>query len=521
MRPVVYSSEQVQAWEQHWLVAGNSSYGLMQQAAWQMTQHIQRFIVQCNEKLKRAPDFSNSQLNQPTILRQYGFGVGSDFGIGVWCGAGNNGGDGWLIAAYLKQAGFNAWVFEVAAPQTTDAKLAKQYAQETGINIYQQFNALPHSQLSIDAMFGIGVSRQVSGHFHTAIEQFNQGISHKIAIDIPSGLHPDTGAVLGAACVVDFTLTVIAYKAGLFTGQGKAYAGQVQLIELIPPYDHIPSLAALDLHAPILAKRKATGHKGSYGHVLIIGGDENMGGASIMSAQAALAVGAGKVTLLTQQQHHSAALTRCPNMMTLSMPDIEQINPEFASQVVQGIDCIVIGMGLGRHAWGSAVWQAFLPVLKSSSEIKTVVVDADALWHLANAPLMDTKQHAHWYLTPHSGEAARLLGCDVQTIEQDRIAAIYQVYEKFGGHILLKGAGSLSLDAQGLSICALGNAGMATAGMGDILAGMAGGLLAQLPDLAMHEIVALHAAAGDLLAQDGERGLEATAMLNMIKQVVN
>lgn len=509
MRPVVYSSEQVQAWEQHWFSEGNSSYGLMQQAAWQMAQRIQQYMVQLN----LVPDFLNNGSHPKNIL--------SSYCVGVWCGAGNNGGDGWLIAAYLKQAGFNAWVFEVASPQTTDAKQAKQYAQEAGISIYHDFDAIPHSQLSIDAIFGIGLSRQVGGQFHTAIDQFNHVAGHKIAIDIPSGLHANTGAVLGVACTVDLTLAVLAYKAGLFTGQGKAYAGQVQLVELIPLHHNLMPLAALDLHTPTLDKRQATGHKGSYGHVLVIGGDENMGGASIMSAQAALAVGAGKVTLLTHQQHHSAALTRCPNMMTLSMPSIEQITPEFAADMIKGIDCIVIGMGLGRHTWGKAVWQAFLPILQNSHDIKTVVIDADALWHLANETSLNIMQHAHWYLTPHSGEAARLLDIDTQAVEHDRIAAIYKVKENFGGHILLKGAGSLSLDSNGLSICAMGNAGMATAGMGDILAGMAGGLLAQLPDIALHDIVALHAAAGDLLAKGGERGLEATDMLNVIKQVVN
>lgn len=519
MQALVYSSEQIQAWEQHWFAAGNSSYGLMQQAAWQMTQHIQGCIQQYGKQVNAAPDFLNTKPSQKNTLNQYSVDVGVD--VGIWCGAGNNGGDGWLIAAYLKQAGVHAWVFEVAAPQTVDAKQAKQYAQEAGVSIYHDFNAIPRSQLSIDAMFGIGLNRQVSAHFHTAIEHFNQRAGHKIAIDIPSGLHANTGAILGVACSVDATLTVLAYKAGLFTGQGKAYAGQINLFKLIPPHHKITPLAGLDLYPPKLPARRATGHKGSYGHVLVVGGDENMGGASIMSAQAALAVGAGKVTLLTHHKHHSAALTRCPNMMTLSMPTIEQITPEFAAEVTQGIDCIIIGMGLGRHAWGKAVWQAFLPILQHSHKIKTVVMDADALWHLANEPSMDTKQHAHWYLTPHSGEAARLLGCNTQRVEQDRITAIYALQAKFGGHILLKGAGSLSLDSNGLSICALGNAGMATAGMGDILAGMAGGLLAQLPDIALPKIVALHAAAGDVLAKQGERGLEATDMLSVIKQVVN
>lgn len=516
MRPVIYSSEQVQAWEQNWFAAGNSSYGLMQQAAWQMTRHIVQYIddvILENVKIK----------NQQRVTGQ--------FCVGIWCGAGNNAGDGWLIAAYLKQMGYLAWVYELAEPQTPDSKYAKQYAEQASVDIYKQADGLPNSDLIIDAIFGIGLNREVTGLYKQAIEQFNQYHAHKIAVDIPSGLHANTGAVLGVACSVDLTLTVLAYKAGLFTGQGKVYAGQVQLIQLIPANNNLQPLARLDIHPPILPKRSETGHKGTYGHVLVIGGDENMGGASIMSAEAALAVGAGKVTLLTHRKHHGAALTRCPNVMTLSIPAIEDITVEFAEQVTEGIDCIVIGMGLGRHAWGKAVWDAFLPILqgnrkpKSHSEknchIQTIIIDADALWHLADEQISNTQRHQHWYLTPHSGEAARLLGIETMAVEQDRIAAIYALKEKFGAQCLLKGAGSLSLDAQGLSVCGLGNAGMATAGMGDVLAGMAGGLLAQLPELPLHQIVALHAAAGDLLAQQGERGLQASQMLDVIQQVVN
>lgn len=526
MRPEVLSREQVQAWEQRWFAAGNSSYGLMQQAAWQMMQHIVQYIG----TLKQAQDalwFKAPATGQ----------LSASVNIGVWCGAGNNGGDGWLLAAYLRQSGLSVWVYEVEPPQTDSAKQAKAYAMLQQVEVYSARHPLSvihlqHTSIQVDALFGIGLNREIKAVYQAAIQQFNQCRSYKVALDIPSGIEANTGAVLGVACQVDLTLTVLAYKAGLLTGQGKAYAGQVRLIQLIPPNHKVIPLAFLDLQAPVLPKRSKTGHKGIYGHVLIIGGDENMGGASMMSAEAALASGAGKVTLLTHAKHHSAAINRCPNLMTLAMPAMDKITPEFATQISQSMDCIVIGMGLGRHKWGKAVWQAFLPLLEQAKTIKHVVIDADALWHLsaghlANEPqraLMQPELHQHWYLTPHSGEAARLLDMTVPAIEQDRIAAIYALQEKFGGNWLLKGAGSLTLDTTnnpGLSICGLGNPGMATAGMGDILAGMAGGLLAQLPDLPLHDIVALHAAAGDILAHNGERGLQATEMFEGIKQVMN
>ncbi|TEU29381.1 NAD(P)H-hydrate dehydratase [Alkanindiges illinoisensis] len=504
MRPEVFNREQVQAWEQRWFAAGNSSYGLMQQAAWQMMPHI----VQSIDSLK-----------QDQVVQH-------QTSIGVYCGAGNNGGDGWLLAAYLKRAGYGIWVYEVEPPITDIAKQAKAYAVAQQVRIFYALSQLPLADIHIDALFGIGLNRKVSGAYQLAIEQFNQGSGYKVALDIPSGLDANSGAVLGITCDVDLSLSVLGLKVGLLTGQGPAYAGKVINLPLIPPDDQLQVLARLDQQVPQLPKRRKTGHKGTYGHVLIIGGDENMGGAAIMAAEAALAGGAGKVTLLTHEKHHNAALSRCPNVMTLAMPAQAQITAEFAAQVSQSIDCIVIGMGLGRHNWGKAIWQAFLPVLEQAEAVQRVVIDADALWHLSAGHLADeqaikTGLHQHWYCTPHSGEAARLLGTTVHTVEQDRIAAIYALKEKFDGNWLLKGAGSLSLDGQGLSICGLGNPGMATAGMGDILGGMAGGLLAQLPDLPLHEIVALHAAAGDILAKQGERGLQATDMLQVIRQVVN
>ena len=504
MRPEVFNREQVQAWEQRWFAAGNSSYGLMQQAAWQMMPHIVQYI---------------DSLKQDQAVQH-------QTSIGVYCGAGNNGGDGWLLAAYLKRAGYGIWVYEVEPPITDIAKQAKAYAIAQQVRIFYALSQLPFADIQIDALFGIGLNRKVDGAYQLAIEQFNQCSGYKVALDIPSGLDANSGAVLGIACEVDLSLTVLGLKAGLLTGQGPAYAGKVINLPLIPPDDQVQVLARLDQQVPQLPKRRKTGHKGTYGHVLIIGGDENMGGAAIMAAEATLAGGAGKVTLLTHEKHHNAALSRCPNVMTLAMPAQTKITAEFAAQISQSIDCIVIGMGLGRHDWGKAIWQAFLPVLEQAEAVHRVVIDADALWHLSAGHLADeqaikTGLHQHWYLTPHSGEAARLLGTTVQAVEQDRIAAIYALKEKFGGNWLLKGAGSLSLDGQGLSICGLGNPGMATAGMGDILAGMAGGLLAQLPNLPLHEIVALHAAAGDIVAKQGERGLQAPQMLEAIKKVVN
>ncbi len=509
MRPAVYRAKDIQAWEQRWFAAGNSSYGLMQQAAWQMALSVHQLLQQQASGRQLAGQWQ--AFIKPVI--------------GVWCGAGNNGGDGYLLAAYLQQMGWQTWLFQVAAPTNPVAQQACDYAEQHQVPIYSQSGCgqlaqLPPSHVDVDALFGIGLNRRIDGLYADIIHQFNQRPSYKIALDIPSGLAADTGAVLGVAVQADLTLTVLGYKAGLFTGQGAAYAGKVICLELIPQDTALKPLAYLDQTAPVLPKRSATGHKGTHGHVLVVGGDADMGGAAIMAAEAALSVGAGKVTLLTHPRHHAAALSRSPNVMTLALPDsIDDITPEFAGQACAGKDVVVIGMGLGRHDWGRAVWQAFLPLLLDQQAVPRVVVDADGLYFLAEMDIPVLQPH--WYITPHSGEAARLLRLSTAEVEQDRITAVQALRQRYASHVLLKGAGSLGMDDDQLSICALGNAGMGTAGMGDILAGMLGGLLAQFVDIAMHQVVALHAQAGDFLACSGQRGIQATDMLQVLKQVVN
>ena len=506
MRAAIYRAQEIRAWEQRWFATGNSSYGLMQQAAWQMAHCIHQLLQQQQQSASKHMAGQWQVLLRPVI--------------GVWCGAGNNGGDGYLLAAYLRQMGWESWLFQAAEPNNPVAQQACDYARQQAVPVYEELQSLPGSQVDVDALFGIGLNRVINGDYAEIIHQLNQRSSHKVALDIPSGLAADTGAVLGVAVRADLTLTVLGYKAGLFTGQGAVYAGRVQCLSLIPPDDQLAPLAWLDQTAPRLPKRSATGHKGTHGHVLVIGGDADMGGAAMMSAEAALAVGAGKVTLLTHARHHAAALTRSPNVMTLALPDdVNGITPEFARQACAGKDVVVIGMGLGRHDWGRAVWQAFLPVLLDQQALSRVVVDADGLYFLAERPAPDVQPH--WYITPHSGEAARLLHCETVQVEQDRIAAVQLLGQRYARHALLKGAGSLSMDDGQLSLCALGNAGMGTAGMGDILAGMLGGLLAQFADIPLHDVVALHAHAGDVLALDGQRGLQATDMLRVLKQVVN
>ncbi|MDK4790716.1 MAG: NAD(P)H-hydrate dehydratase [Acinetobacter sp.] len=485
MQAVVYHSDDIRAWEQRWFAAQNSSLGLMQQAAWSITQQL--IVLFENHATKN---------------------------IAVWCGQGNNAGDGYFIASYLKQAGFHVEIFAAELGDSTDLQYAVDFAKENNVQVHQDFEVSKTFDCHIDALFGIGLNRELNDYWQHAIQQFNEQAGLKISIDIPSGLQANTGRILPSAVKADHTFTVLGLKAGLFTGQGKEYTGQIHLVNLIPIDQELKPLAYLTPTHIRLPKRLAFGHKGSYGHVLVIGGHEQMGGAVIMAAEAAFHAGAGKVTVICHRNHHQAILSRAPNIM---LRDINGLDENGIKDILSQVDAVCFGMGLGRDDWSQQIYQQWFNFLNQASHLE-VVLDADALWFLAKQP---EKLGLHVYATPHPGEAATLLGSSTAEIENDRIDAIYALQQKYRGQWVLKGAGSLILE-NNLYICTQGNAGMGTGGMGDILAGMIASLKAQFhKDIALHEIVTLHAQAGDELAKQGMRGLQAYEMNQAITQVVN
>ncbi|PJG67482.1 NAD(P)H-hydrate dehydratase [Acinetobacter seifertii] len=485
MQAVVYHSDDIRAWEQRWFAAQNSSLGLMQQAAWSISQQL--MVLFENHATKN---------------------------IAVWCGQGSNAGDGYFIASYLKQAGFHVEIFAAELGDSTDLQYAVDFAKENNVQVHQDFEVSKTFDCHIDALFGIGLNRELNDYWQHAIQQFNEQAGLKISIDIPSGLQANTGCILPSAVKADHTFTVLGLKAGLFTGQGKEYTGQVHLVNLIPIDQELKPLAYLTPTHIRLPKRLAFGHKGSYGHVLVIGGHEQMGGAVIMAAEAAFHAGAGKVTVICHRNHHQAILSRAPNIM---LRDINGLNENDIKDILSQVDAVCFGMGLGRDDWSQQIYQQWFNFLNQASHLE-VVLDADALWFLAKQP---EKLGVHVYATPHPGEAATLLGSSTAEIENDRIDAIYALQQKYSGQWVLKGAGSLILEYN-LYICTQGNAGMGTGGMGDILAGMIASLKAQFhKDISLHEIVTLHAQAGDELAKQGMRGLQAYEMNHAITQVVN
>ena len=490
MHQQVYHSRDIQAWEQRWFAKQNSAYGLMQQVAWSIAQRLDGLFQSttvCNQKIKK---------------------------IAVWCGTGNNAGDGYCIASYLQQFGYQVEIFAAMAGESADLDQAIAWAVQHGIEIHPHFKIATLFDCHIDALFGIGLNRALDGSWQSIIQNFNAQSGLKIAIDIPSGLHANTGQVLPCAIKADRTFTVLGLKAGLFTGQGKEYAGQIEVISLIPTDSPLTTLAQLSPTAIELPKRQAFGHKGSYGHVLVVGGHADMGGAVMMAAEAAFSAGAGKVTVVCHAKHHTAILARAPNIM---LRDIDALSDGEIEQLLEHVDAVSFGMGLGRDAWSEQQYGKWFSRIYQATHLQ-VIIDADALWFLALQPMrLNTKSYA----TPHSGEAAKLLNCSVKEIEQDRVAAIYQLQQKYAGQWLLKGAGSLILEDQ-LWICTAGNAGMGTGGMGDVLAGMTASLKAQFSEqIHLHEIVTLHALAGDWLAKKGMRGLQAYHMSEAVYHVVN
>ncbi|MFM1892410.1 MAG: hypothetical protein RLZ44_1487, partial [Pseudomonadota bacterium] len=424
--------------------------------------------------------------------------------VTVVVGTGNNGGDGFVVARLALQAGLTVRVLQLGDRDRIggDAALnARRYAELGGE--WQHFQGLPgHTEVIVDAILGTGLERAVAGEWAEAIDAINAHGAPVLALDIPSGLHADTGAVLGTAVRAAATISFIGLKQGLFTADGPACCGEVRFYALEVParlYAHqILAARRLDWRAVSgqFGARQRNAHKGRFGHVLVLGGDLGFGGAARLAAEAAARVGAGLVSLATRPAHVAAVLAARPEIMVHGVDDPAALEP-----LLQRASVIAVGPGLGRDAWGRALWQ------RASGAKQPLVVDADALALLAEQPL----RRDDWVLTPHPGEAARLLGSSVPAVQTDRFAAAQQLVTRFGGVLVLKGAGSLiaAAGSRPPAVCTAGNPGMASGGMGDVLTGVIAGLLAQghEPAAAAELGVCLHAAAADAAAAEGERGL--------------
>lgn len=442
--------------------------------------------------------------------------------IHVVCGVGNNGGDGLVLAKLAKQRELAVSVYLCGDKNklTAEAAQALAEAEQAGVLIkpFSADDPLTDGVI-VDALLGIGLNGQVREQAASAIAWMNQAGLPILALDIPSGLCADTGCIMGDAVVADMTISFIAAKRGLFTGEGASVSGQVLLDDLAVPASIFDGIGETIKHHALktllgcFSRRPRNAHKGLFGHVLIIGGDYGMAGAAVLAAEAAARAGAGLVSVATRPEHVCAMLARAPEIMVHGVASGQALDPLLVAPSI-----IVIGPGLGLTPWSEQILQ------KALASNKPLVIDADALNLLSKMSVRDKPKRDNWVLTPHPGEAARLLRTSTEVINQDRFKAVVDLQKRFGGVVVLKGAGSLVRTENETSLCSYGNPGMSSGGMGDLLSGIIGSLLAQhLPaTTAVPLAVSLHAKAADKAAESfGERGLLATDLLTPMRYLLN
>ncbi len=434
----------------------------------------------------------------------------------ILCGAGNNGGDGYVLATLASMAGYTVSVMACdhkdLPPEAAQAR--DQWLACGGECQPADGEWIGQEDLIVDALLGIGLNRAPEDPYLSLIEKTRQRQVPILALDIPSGVMADSGAVPGAAIKATVTLSFIALKAGLLTGKARDYCGRVTLDPLGTLPDPVLTAApiwrrtARDL-SRWLQPRQGTSHKGNNGRLVFIGGAEGTGGAIRLAAEAALRSGAGLVRVLTHTSNIPAILSARPELMVAEASD------EKLQEALEWADMLVIGPGLGQSQRARQI----LNQVKKSK--KDTLWDADALNLLAIDP--DTRQNR--ILTPHPGEAARLLGSTVSAVERDRLQAARELTRRYGGVVVLKGAGTLITSFKDeMTIADAGNPGMATGGMGDVLSGVIAALAGQklsLYDAACAGVVAHSAAADAVASESGMRGMLASDLFIPLRRFVN
>ena len=436
----------------------------------------------------------------------------------IICGAGNNGGDGYILARLAAQDGVLVSTVTLVDPDTLRGDAATAYGDftaEGGIVTPWQGELDNEAELLIDALLGSGLARELDGDFAAAVAAINAHPAPVHALDVATGIDADSGAVLGSAVVAEMTTTFVGLKPGLFLGDGPNHCGEISFDDLgIPSECHEKLESAfqrIDDQFLIerLPKRPRGAHKGDFGHVLVVGGGPSMPGAARLCGAAALRAGAGRVSIATHPDHADTLAATRPELMCHGVEGPEQL-----ALLLANVDVVAFGPGLGQSDWAQRLYS----LLQSDS--RPAVWDADALNMLSKAP----KSVENRIITPHPGEAATLLAATSAAVQADRSSAVADMRTRYGGVTVLKGAGTLIASGEPTpTISTAGNPGMAAAGMGDVLTGVIAALLAQGLSLidAAKIGVEVHARAGDLAALDGERGMLATDLLDSIRCVVN
>lgn len=442
-----------------------------------------------------------------------------------YCGAGNNAGDGWIMARLALDDGLPVDVIGLKAPQELvgdAATAAADYLLAGGR--WRAFSAAGAEEdtpvggnttgstvdVVVDALLGTGLSGAPRGDFAAAINALNKSAAPVLAVDIPSGLDGDTGGMPGATVRADLTVTFIARKQGLYTGEGPACCGKIIYAPLVAEWPRdLPIQAEGQLldesqRMVYLPDRAATAHKGQAGHVLVAGGDEGMPGAVLLAGTAALRAGAGLVTVVTHAAHAGQVVVYRPELMSRAWrPD------GLPSSLMERVSVNVLGPGLGQTDWSRGLYNDLM------ADPRPLLVDADGLNLLA----AEAVKRDLWVMTPHPGEAARLLACSVKIVQEDRIAAARAISARYGAVTVLKGAGSVIAHPAGeFMICPYGTPAMATAGMGDVLSGVIGALMAQGLDCWQAACcgVMAHARAGERAGGTRQRGMLASDLFQYL-----
>jgi ADP-dependent NAD(P)H-hydrate dehydratase / NAD(P)H-hydrate epimerase len=451
--------------------------------------------------------------------------------VAVVCGAGNNGGDGYVAARCLREWGQPATVYLTAAREVVkgDAALHLAVFERCGGEVVpladqaallSQAPVIEAAEVVVDALFGTGLARPIQGHLAAVIRVINGSRAYKVAVDVPSGLSSDAGHVLGIAVRANCTITFGFAKPGLVSAPGCAHAGRVEVAEMGVPRDlaraHGIGLALLEQTdvAAALPRRSALDHKSTRGHVLLVAGAPGKRGAGRMAARAALRAGAGLVTLAGP----GAAESVPDEVMSAELDADAAGSIDTLMTLAEGKRCLAMGPGMptgpgARHLVHVALARSPIPL----------VLDADGLNHLGTELDLVRTAASQVVLTPHPGEAARLLACSAADIERDRIASVRALAQKTGAVVVLKGARTLVCDGTGsdelTTINPTGNPGMATGGSGDVLTGVIAALVAQgVPPLdAARAGVYLHGRAGDMAAERGQSGLIAGDIIEALQ----
>ncbi|QQD20581.1 NAD(P)H-hydrate dehydratase [Oceanospirillaceae bacterium ASx5O] len=441
----------------------------------------------------------------------------------VLAGPGNNGGDAWLLAGLAQAHGLDVQLYSLGDPAraSSEAQAARQQTLAAGVTA-GAFNGelAADADVIVDGLLGTGLQGPAAADYARLIEAVNAHPAPVLALDLPSGLQADTGVAAGAAVRADLTVTFIGVKRGLLTADGPDLCGELAFAALTPLALAAPAAGEriswhrLQRSGQCLPARRGNVHKGDFGHALLVGGEQGFGGAILLAAEACARSGAGLVSVATRPQHITALLTRCPTVMAHAVNSGLELQP-----LVMCADVLALGPGLGQGSWGELLLQQALQA------DQPLVLDADALNLLASPAWRCDFAGRTVVLTPHPGEAARLLGSSIAAVQADRFAAALQLAQQYQAVVVLKGQGSIVAEPDGrLAVCSDGNPGMSSAGMGDVLTGIVAALLAQGMNAgaAARYAVCLHAAAADVWAgQHGRRGMLASDLAAVVQELVN